>query len=346
MSCRRICRWRLLALLAGVFSSTLCAQETDTAKLFAAIQHEVQTLFEKCRGAVVRIEAVDDHGSLSGTGFFIDPNGTLYTSYTVGGESREIRVHFGKGTHPATRLIADRRTGLAILKINAETPFLPFGRSRDLSLASAVMTIGHPMDLPPTPTFGLVGGFTLKYRGRYFATSHIRPNLAVQSGEGGAPLLNMRGEAVGIVISSFAHGSGSFVLPIEAAEKVRKDFVRFGEVRPGWLGIQVAGLAPPVSGSSARIEALIEDGPGMKAGLKPGDVLLRVGEREIHSPEDVLDASFYLTAEDELSIAVARGDAPLELRVQPCGVPGSGRALTPPLGAPADLAIPPVKIDK
>ena len=96
--------------------------------------------------AVVRIEA-DGHATaaLSGTGFFIDPNGTLYTSYTVGGESRDIVVAFRRARAiPRSRLISDLRSGIAILKIDAETPFLTFGNSRELAVASPVIAVGYP----------------------------------------------------------------------------------------------------------------------------------------------------------------------------------------------------------
>ena len=120
------------------------------------------------------------------------------------------------------------------MKIDAETPFLPFAKPRELTVASPVIAIGFPMDLPLTPAFGTVGGFDLKYLGRLFATTHIRANVPVQRGEGGAPLLNAKGEVVGILISQLDAGNAAFVLPIEAAEKVRKDFIRFHAVRPGW----------------------------------------------------------------------------------------------------------------
>ena len=111
----------------------------------------------------------------------------------------------------------------------------------------------------------MVGGFDLKYLGRYFATTHIRANVAVQRGQGGAPLLDMHGEVVGVLISSLDQGSASFVLPIEAAEKVRRDFVRFGEVRPGWVGMAVGPAAEAVNGSTAAVEDILTDGPAHKA---------------------------------------------------------------------------------
>ncbi|MDQ3622976.1 MAG: S1C family serine protease, partial [Verrucomicrobiota bacterium] len=258
----------------------LPAQEPSVAE---AIAQEVRALFDKCQSAVVRIEAVDTHGHLSGSGFFIDPNGTLYTSYTIGGETREIVVCQGSRKFPARRLVADRRGGVALLKVEEATPFLALGKSRSLTTGSAVITIGYPLDLPLTPAFGTIGGFDIKYLGRYFATTHIRANVPVQRGQGGAPLLNMRGEVVGVLISSLDQGSALFALPIEAAEKVRDHFVRFGELRPGWMGVEVADILQPREGSTAAISNLVKAGPGAAAGLRKGDVVLQMGEMKVQS---------------------------------------------------------------
>jgi S1-C subfamily serine protease len=321
--------------------------DQDPGEIFNAFQREVQAVSDKCRGAIVRIEAIDGRGYLSGTGFFIDPNGTLYTCYTVGGESRDIQVEFGGVRYPAQRLVSDPRSGIAILKINAQTPFLTFGDSRKLVIAAPVIAIGYPMNLPLTPVFGTVGSFDLKYEGRFFATTHIRAKIAAQRGEGGAPLVNPHGEVVGILISRLESGDGSFVLPIEAAEKVRKDFVRFHEVRPGWIGVRVKPLEEAVNGSTAVIEEVIADAPGEKGGLRAGDVIVQVGMHRITSPEDVLDASFFLSAEDETKIRVARDGSERDFSVTATDNPDNPRSRT--LGSngdAADAAVPALKIDR
>jgi S1-C subfamily serine protease len=184
------------------------------------------------------------------------------------------------------------------------------------------------MDLPLTPSFGVVGGFDRKYLDRYFATTHIRANVAVQRGEGGAPLLNMKGEVVGILISSLDQGSASFALPIEAAEKVHRDFIRYGAVRPGWFGLQIEAVSEPIHGSTAIVRDLLHAGHAEKAGIKEGDVFLRIGQSKITCPEDMLDATFFLTAEDTVPVAVARGDT--ELTVQVCPTDPPKRQAGPP----------------
>ena len=281
-----------------------------------ALTTQVQQVFAQSQAAVVKIEASDEHGKLSGSGFIIDPQGTIYTSYTIGGESNDIVVTFGKNRYPATRLIGDSRSGIAILKIEAATPFLKLGRAEGASVATPVLTVAYPMDLPVTPSLGLIAGFELQYRKRLFATTHIRTTVPVQRGQGGGPLLNLKGEVMGILISSIEGDNGCFVLPIEAAEKVRMDYLRFGEVRPGWIGIDVKTAALKDAGSSAEVGHLIADAPASKSGLQPGDVLLQVGKVKITSPEDVLNASFYLTAGDSVPLTVSRSGEIVRLHTE------------------------------
>ncbi len=285
----------------------------------------------------MRVEATDDQGLVSGTGFFIEPDGLLYTLYTLGGESHDIVVSVGDLKYPATRVGADARSGIAILKIDAHTPFLPLDSAHDLTLATPVMTVGYPLDLALTPSFGVVGGFDRKYLGRYFATTHIRANVPVQRGQGGAPLLNLKGEVVGILISSLDQGSALFALPIEAAEKVRQDVVRFGNVRPGWMGIDVGPAQEAVDGSKAEVRDVFPHAPSEVAGIRRGDVLLKVGNTKIATPEDVLDASFFLTAEDEVKVRVARGDQQLEFNVLPIESRQNQRSALPVFGSTDDV---------
>jgi serine protease Do len=298
---------------------------------------EVRAIFEKSRDAVVKIQAVDEHGPLSGTGFFIDPNGTLYTSYTIGGESHDIVVFHAGERSRAKRLLADSRSGVALLTIEKRTPFLPTGAADGLTVASRVVVIGYPMDLPLAPEAGAVGGFDVKYLGRYFATAHIRANVNVQRGEGGAPLLNLKGEVVGIVISSLETANGCFALPIEAAEKIRKDFMRFGETHPGWLGVTVNSMN---AGPGAPVDELAKDAPAAQAGIKKGDVLLQVGRTGIRSPEDIFTASFYLTAGDEVPVTLLRNGEKLTLRVHPELHPTAKRDTAQALAPPPGGAIP------
>lgn len=288
-----------------------------------AISREVRGVVDKVGDAICRIEADDEHGHLSGTGFFIDADGTVLTSFSIGGASQDIIVTAGNQRFPATRLVADARAGIALLKVVAEKPvrFLKFGKTADLDVASPIVTAGYPLNLPLSPSFGLVAGFASGFDGRYFATRHIRANVPVQRGQGGSPVLNMRGEAVGVLISVVEQNSGIFALPIEAAAKVLHDFRTYGRVRQGWMGVDVRMIEAPEDGSTARVRTLYEDGPGYKGGLRAGDVLIEVGGWKIANPEDVLNAAFFMTSTEPVKVRVSRAGRKHLLTLTPIDPP-------------------------
>lgn len=352
---RRLCdsspqpelRWRAMVMLNKAacvllfFAGTQFASAQEPTS--GSISREVKDIFARAARAVVKIHGVDEHSEIAGTGFFIDPTGTLYTSYTVGGEAGNFRVEFDGKKYPARQILADIRSGIAMLKVDAATPALPIGKSEELEIATPVVTIGYPLDLPETPSFGMIAGFDRKYLGRYFSTTHLRVNLPTQRGEAGAPLLNLKGDVVGIVVSSLENNSACYALPIDAAEKIRADYVRFGEVRHGWIGINVAEAETAVEGSRAEMTQIMDGTPAANSGCKAGDILLQVGRKKVCEPEDVLDASFFITAGEAVPITVMRGQEKLTFNVQADPHPASQR---PPLiAAPSMNQAIPLKLD-
>ena len=281
------------------------------------ISAEVRKVFEERKDAVVRVRARDGLGIRFGSGFFVDPAGTIYTHAGIVLKADEVTVIHDGRELPAKVLVADVRSGIAILKVEANSPFIPMGDSGSLTVASPVVTLGFPEAMEICPSFGIVAGFDRQYLGQYFSTTHIRANLPVQRGQGGAPVLNMRGEAVGVLVGRIEGGSACHVLPIRAAEKVRLDLVRFGELRPGWMGVEVEDAASASGGSTARVEVIDSSTPAAQSGLQAGDILLRIGSTPIAASEDVLDASYFLTAGDSAEIEFLRGDEHLTVTVKP-----------------------------
>src|SRR4029077_17953553 len=134
-------------------------QPPGDAPAASTISREVKDVFARAARAVVKIHGVDEHSDIFGTGFFVDPTGTLYTAYSVGGEADNFSVEFNGKNYPARQVVADVRSGIAILKIDEVTPALPIGNTRQLEVATPVITIGYPLDLPKTPSFGMIAGF-------------------------------------------------------------------------------------------------------------------------------------------------------------------------------------------
>jgi len=297
--------------------------------LGSKVASEVRRVFEERRNATVRVEAYDRHGKLCGSGFFADPAGTIYTLAYIVANAEEIFVVYGDRKIPAKLLVADPRSGIALIKADCTSPFIPVGEARKLSLSSPIMTIGFPVNRDATPSFGILGGFDRKFLGRYFMTTHIRANLPVEPGFGGAPLLNLKGEAVGIISSGLGGGGACYALPIEAAEKIRMDYVRFGEARHGWVGVNVEEQKEAVEGSHVRIAELGPETPAAQSGLKDGDILVRVGNIQISKAEDVIDASFFLTAGDRIPIVVVRDGKEVSVDVRSTNHPITDTPLFP-----------------
>jgi serine protease Do len=325
-----------LSLLVSV-----CARAEEPSS--SSISREVKEIFEKSARAVVKIRGTDQHGDLSGTGFFIDPAGMLYTAFAVGGDADDLTIEFEGKKYPARRVLADVRSGIALLQADVTAPALTVGKSDALEVATPVVAIGYPLDLPATPSFGMIAGFDRKFMGRYFLTTHLRVNVPTQRGEAGAPLLNFKGEVVGILVSSIENGSSCHVLPINAAEKIRNDFVKFGEARHGWIGINVAEAEKSKDGSRAVMTEIMRDTPAYESGVMPGDILLQVGRTKVHEPEDVIDASFFITAGDIIPITVMRGDERLTFDIQADFHPASRHP--PIIAAPSMNQAIPLRLD-
>src|SRR5436309_6645135 len=112
-----------LTFLSG--GSLLLAQEQSAT----AISHQVKEIFERCSKAVVKIHGVDEHSEICGTGFLIDPTGTLYTAYTVGGEAGNFTVEFAGRKYTAHHLVPDVRSATSSVKVDERTPAFPLGTS-------------------------------------------------------------------------------------------------------------------------------------------------------------------------------------------------------------------------
>lgn len=327
-----------LAGLVVLIGASAAFGEED---LGASIAERMKEIFTFNRAAVVKIQSNDRHGRIEGTGFYADPSGTIYTTMNALGDGDEITVCQGVRKMPAHLLIADPRTGVALIKVDAITPFIPIGDSSKLEISSPLVAIGYPTDRPACPSFGLVAGFDKEYLGLRFHTTHVRVNLPVQPGLGGAPALNLKGEVVGIVVAAVDGNAGCYVLPINAAEKMRADYANFGKLKPGYVGITVESSNDPSQPSTARVAELQPGESAEQAGLRKGDLLLRVGDVAIRSPEDIFDASFYLTGGTNTTVSVLRDGKEQQFTIRPAetasGAPVPSEVTDLSLGNPAGV---------
>lgn len=307
----------LLAVALVLGFAPVPAQQSQAGPAADSIQREIARLFELHRHAVVRVRASDQLGVRLGSGFFIDPSGTVYTHSGVVLQASDVTVNFQGRNIPAKIIASDPRTGIALLKTDTTSPFIPVGNSEEIPASTPVIAIGFPGEYEASPTLGLVVGRDFHRDGKQFSTSHLRSNMAVEPGYGGAPVVDFSGNVVGIVAARIGHGASCYILPISAAEKVRRDVARFGELRPGWIGIEVEDAPTPTAGSRARIIAMPEGSPAARFGLCAGDILLGIDERKVCSIQDLVDAAYHLTAGEEAHIHISRGNKTIDLPVTP-----------------------------
>lgn len=297
-------------------------QASVTQDVADSIESAVGRVFESAAPSVVRVESEDELGKVAGTGFFVDAEGTIFTLSSVVGDGTGLVVTHGEKRFPARLLVKDERVGIALVKIEPEkaNPFLIKGDCQDVQAATPLVVVGFPFDLDVTPSFGVVGGLDRQSRGKFFATTHIRANIPVQRGQGGSPVLDFDGGVVGVLVSGLEGGSGCYILPIRAAEKIRSDFARFGEIRHGWAGVTLQEIPASAEGSRMAID-LIDPASPAAQDFRAGDVVLQVGDVVIREPEDAVDAKFFLTAGDTVPVKVSRRGEVLEIPFTPAEHP-------------------------
>lgn len=277
----------------------------------------IQRIFQENQEAVVRVRASDPLGIRLGSGFFIDPTGLIYTHAGVVSNADNVTVAFAGRNLPARVVATDERSGVTLLKTDCISPFLKIGNSDNATASTPVIVIGFPEDQESNASLGMIAGHDRQHLGEYFSTTHLRANMAVSRGEGGAPVLNLNGEVIGILMAKINDSGSCHILPIRAAEKVRQDMVRYGELRHGWVGVEVEDAPQPINGTTARITALSPLTDAAAQGLRPGDMVSAIGITQISTSEDVIDASYFLTAGEEAAVEITRGGEKLRLRITP-----------------------------
>jgi serine protease Do len=300
----------ILAALALATAASLRADD-----VFQALSQEVNAIFERAQGAVVQVQSGDGDVTLSGTGFFIDNHGTVLTSSSVIGDNTTARVSVN-GEFVGARIAGnDPRSGLAELQVADEgSPSLPLGESTDMKTGYVVITIGYSLGAPSAECAqGLVSGFDVRYMNQFFATTHIHANVPLSPGQVGSPLLNKKGEVVGLVVPSPDDGRSIYALPVEAINKILADFGTYGRARHGWVGVDVTEVADTNhDGRCVRVVRTVPGTPASQSGILPGDTVMRIDSREIYRPADVMDASFFSHVGGNMTVVVRRNESLLD----------------------------------
>lgn len=237
-----------------------------------------------------------------GSGFIISQDGYILTNNHVVDGADEIQVRLNDRQEFAAEVVGvDRRSDLALLKVDAEDlPSVEFARSDDLRVGEWVVAIGSPFGLDYSASAGIVSAI-----GRSIPTERgedyvpfIQTDVAINPGNSGGPLFNLKGEVVGINSQIYTRSGGSiglsFAIPVSVALEVVDQLKDKGRVERGWLGVYIQdvdkdlakslGLSKPQGALIAQVE---ENSPADKAGMKPGDVVIKLNGRSIVDASDL-----------------------------------------------------------
>jgi serine protease Do len=232
-----------------------------------------------------------------GSGFILSADGYVMTNAHVVDGADEVFVTLtDKREFKAKVLGADARTDVAVLKIEGEKlPFLVMGDSDTIRVGEWVIAIGSPFNLENTVTAGIISA-KQRDTGDYLAL--IQSDVAVNPGNSGGPLINMRGEVIGInsqiATLSGAYNGISFAVPIDEAIRVSEQLKKSGKVTRGRIGVQIGEVDKEVAESlglknaqGAQVAMVEPDGPADKAGLKAGDIILKFNGTQIARSSDL-----------------------------------------------------------
>lgn len=273
-------------------------------------------VYEQCNEGVVNItsvtfeynwflEPVPREGT--GSGSIIDRQGYVLTNYHVVQEAQKLTVTLADGQQYEGSMVgADMENDLAVIRFDPQgraLKVIPFGRSDHLRVGQKVLAIGNPFALERTLTTGIVSGLgrPVKTESGLVIREMIQTDASINPGNSGGPLLNTRGEIIGVNTMIYSPSGGSvgigFAVPVDTARRVVPDLIRFGKVQRGWIDITPVQLFPalvqyarlPVK-QGILVSEVAAGSPAEKAGLKGGkpDNAVRYGQSIIYLGGDVI----------------------------------------------------------
>jgi serine protease Do len=260
-----------------------------------------------------------------GSGFIINPAGYIVTNNHVVDGATEIKVKLSDGRELAGRLLGrDPKTDIALLRIEADNlPSIPPGDSAALQVGEPVMAIGNPFGLEQTVTTGIVSA-TGRVIGEGPYDDFIQTDASINPGNSGGPLINARGQAVGINTAIVSRTGGSvgigFAIPINAARTVVAQLADSGHVTRGWLGVKIQRLTPELAksfgvatSSGALVTDVMPDSPAAKAAVKRGDVIVQYNGRPIGKLDEVPRMVADTPVGQTVTLEVIRDGKPMKL---------------------------------
>ncbi len=265
-----------------------------------------------------------------GSGVIISPDGYILTNNHVVEGADEIEVTLNDSRTALAKVIGtDPDTDLAVLRVELDRlPVITLGNSDALQVGDQVLAIGNPFGVGQTVTSGIVSALGRNQLGINTFENFIQTDAAINPGNSGGALVDASGQLMGINTAIYSRSGGSmgigFAIPVSTAKLVLEGIVKEGVVRRGWIGVEPADLSPDLMetfGVKARngvlVTGVLQNGPAAQAGLRPGDVIVEVGGKQIGNVSELLTNVAALKPGTPTPFKVQRRDESLQLNVNP-----------------------------
>jgi Do/DeqQ family serine protease len=262
-----------------------------------------------------------------GSGVVIRPDGYILTNEHVVLQAGKIQVQLADDRKLDARLVgADSDSDLAVLKVDdaKSLPHLPLGSADDLMIGETVIAIGNPFGLSHTVTTGVVSALNRSLNtGERTYYDFIQTDASINPGNSGGPLLNIKGELIGINTAIYGKAQGiGFAIPVSRAKRIVQELISHGAVEAPWVGLVVQTLTPELAAhfslkdkQGVLIRTVEPGSPAATAGLQRGEVLLSLDGRPLRSGEEYLQRERERSSGDKLRLRVLRTRGEEEIEV-------------------------------
>jgi serine protease DegQ len=263
-----------------------------------------------------------------GSGVIVAAAGYLLTNNHVIEGADDIEVMLTDGRQGKAKLVGtDPDTDLAVLKIELDRlPVIGIGNSEELQVGDVVLAIGNPFGVGQTVTSGIVSALGRNQLGINTFENFIQTDAAINPGNSGGALVDASGNLLGINTAIYSRTGGNmgigFAIPASTAMQVMQGLIQDGQVVRGWIGVEPRDLTPEIAQTlnlpikqGVLITGVLHSGPASAAGLRPGDVVVKIAGAPVNNTAQLLSAVAALRPQARAVVSVQRGDAALDLDV-------------------------------
>ena len=320
-------------------SFRLAAQKAAPAVVSINVQQKARSKNRRADPWFRFFEEPEDEssGAGMGSGVIVTPDGYILTNHHVIEGAEGIEVTLNDGRSAMAKVIGtDAETDLALLKIDLpKLPSIVLGQMESLQVGDAVLAIGNPFGVGQTVTSGIVSALGRKQLGINTFENFIQTDAAINPGNSGGALVDANGLLMGINTAIYSRSGGNlgigFAVPVSTATQVMAALIKDGKVTRGWIGVEPRPLTAEIAESfgipkdkttgllpqGVLINGVLQNSPAAKAGIQPGDLILKVAGEVVSDVPEMLTRVAALKPGEPASLAVQRNGKLMEIRVRP-----------------------------